>query len=88
VAVALAGVGVGVGVAVGEGVGQATAVKVTVFDMVTWLLVIRRNTVNVPPPEPPKDFLRSSVAPTFCEASATTFTTKEGPPVRLMMIWC
>jgi len=62
------GVGAGVGLAgaLGAGVGvataQAAAAKITVFETVTWLLAIRTNAVNVPPPEPPNALLRLIVA--------------------------
>ena len=56
--VGLAALGVGVGVAT----AHAAAEKVTVFETVTWLLAIRTNPLNVPPPEPPNALLRSIVA--------------------------
>lgn len=72
-------VGLGVGVAVGfagVGVGVATAQAatptMTVFETVTWLLAIRTNAVNVPPPV-------VNVALAFCEASAVTFTICGSP---------
>ena len=76
------GVADGAGVGVGVATGHAATVTMAVLETVTWLLVVRTNTSNVPPPV-------VNVALAFCDASAVTFATWAVPPADgTMTIWC